>query len=194
MPRTELGPAICNRSRWNPADGHSPITERDRPDARFINSISKPPRKGKQTIGKATGIARSNLEPGKSAFDGKTIFNAATPAICEGAICGGDASAKITGAPTSFEYLNGRARKKLKLVLATVTVTPSCLSRLSVNAVVKLKLLRPKKINRSGRVFLRHVLLMRHNGRLLRHIFRGWFGQSYQWRGAGCFLLLGYSD
>ena len=75
MPRTELGPATCNCSRWNPADGHSPITKRDRLDARFINSISKPPRKGKQTIGPATGVARSNLEPGKSVFDDKPRFD-----------------------------------------------------------------------------------------------------------------------
>ena len=129
MPRTELGPAVCNRGRWNPADGNSPITKHDRLDARFRNATSKPPCEGPQTIGPETGVARSNLEPGESAFDDKPQFErggfgAAVPPVCEGASCGSDASAKITGALTSFEYLNSRARSTLNLVATTVANAP----------------------------------------------------------------------
>ena len=234
MPRTELGPAICNCSRWDPADGHSPITKHDRLDARFINSTSKPPRKGKQTVGPATGVARSNLEPGESAFDRKwptfdrgrfktghrldytdyrlpdykeradrrlnalqirdTNTGAAWPAVCEGASCGGDVNAKSTAkfGSTSFEYLNRRARSAVNLVAATVANAPPNLGRPFAAAVMKSKLFRPQKIERNdGRVFIRHALLVRHNGRLLRHVGCGWFGQSYpkRWdQAASCYL------
>jgi hypothetical protein len=63
------------RRERNPADGHSPITERDRRDARFRNTTSKPPRTGRQIVGPAAGIARSNLGPGESVFDGKPRFD-----------------------------------------------------------------------------------------------------------------------
>jgi hypothetical protein len=232
MPRTESGPAICNRSReWNPDDGHSPITKRDRLDARFLNSISKPPRKGKQTIGPATGIARSNLNPGESAFDpGKPQFDryrfktghrldytdyrlpdyeerelgrlavaerdtntgAAVPAVCEGASCGGNANAKSTAkfGTASYEYLNRRARRPLNLVAATVLGAPLYFGRIAAAAIMKHKLFRPKKIEHDdGSVTVEHVLFVRHNGRLLKHIFPGWlFGQNYQyhrWNQAG---------
>jgi hypothetical protein len=179
MPRTELGPAICNCSRWNPADGHSPLTRHDRRDARFINSISKPPRKGKQAIGSATGIARSNLQPRESAFGSGTLpfdRGADVPAVCDGASCGGDVNAKSTAkfGSTSFEYLNRRARRVVNLVAATVANAPPNLCRLFAAAIMKSKLFRPQKIERNdGRVFIRHTILVRHNGRLLRHVWRG---------------------
>ena len=253
MPRTELGPAICNCSRWDPADGHSPIARRDRLDARFANSISKPPRKGKQTVGPATGVARSNLEPGQFVFDGKPRFDrnvfktgqrldytdyrlpdyeeraadtrlddlrthdantgAAVPAVCDGASCGGDVNAKSTAkfGWTSFEYLNRKARSTLNLVAATVANAPSAtlvllapfherppkvvaanLGRLFAAEIMKLELFRPKKVERpDGRKFIRHSILVRHNGRRLRHVFREWFGQKYPWRwnqAASCYL------
>ena len=224
MPRTELGPATCNCSRWNPADGHSPITKRDRLDARFINSISKPPRKGKQTIGPATGVARSNLEPGKSVFDdkprfdrgrfrtrqsithyseyrGRTTYVRAADTSCGAAIAAtwedgnvANPSAKSTAkfGSTSFEYLNRRARSAVNLVAATVANAPPNLGRLFAAAIMKSKLFRPEKIERNdGRVFIRHTILVRHNGRLLRHVGRGWFGQNYprRWdQAASCYL------
>jgi RNA polymerase sigma factor (sigma-70 family) len=76
MPRTERGPAPCNRREWNPADGQSPITNHDRRDARFINTTNKPPRRGKQIVGADTGIARSNLKPNESVFgSGEPAFD-----------------------------------------------------------------------------------------------------------------------
>jgi hypothetical protein len=75
MPRTERGAVPSKRRERNPADGHSPITERDRRDARFRNTTSKPPRTGRQIVGPAAGIARSNLGPGESVFDGKPRFD-----------------------------------------------------------------------------------------------------------------------
>jgi hypothetical protein len=78
MPRTERGRATRKRSDWNPADGRSPIRRGERWDARFRNTLSKPPSKGKDRVGPATGIARSNLEPGKS------VFNRTKPAFDRG--------------------------------------------------------------------------------------------------------------
>lgn len=196
MPRTELGPAVCNRGRWNPADGNSPITKHDRLDARFRNATSKPPCEGPQTIGPATGVARSNLEPGESAFDDKPQFErggfgAAVPPVCEGASCGADASAKITGALTSLEYLLSRARSKLNLVATTVADAPLYFGMIAAAAIMKHKLFRPHKITRNGRKLIQHVLLVRHNGSLHRHIGNGWFGKNYPYRwdqAASCYL------
>jgi hypothetical protein len=72
MPWTELGPATRKGGGgdWD-YSGRVPVCRRERWDARFRNSISKPPRKGKQTVGSATGIARSNLNPADSAFNRK---------------------------------------------------------------------------------------------------------------------------
>ena len=212
MPRTELEPATCNCSRWNPADGHSPITKRDRLDARFINSISKPPRKGKQTIGPATGVARSNLEPGQSVFDdkprfdrgrfrtrqsithyseyrGRTTYVRAADTSCGAAIAAtwedgnvANASAKSPAKPgsTGFEYLNRRARSADNLVAATVANGPPNLGRFFAAAIMKSKLFQPKKIKRpDGSAFIHHTILVRHNGRLLKHVFREWFGRKY---------------
>ena len=210
MPRTESGPAICNCSRGDPADGHSPITRRDRRNARFINSISKPFRKGK-TVGPATGVARSNLEPGKSAFDGEPRFDkgkfqkhevkwqlpeygcalrqtketdtsrgASIAATWEGAIAGGNVSAKSTAkfGSTSFEYLNRKARSAGNLVAVTVGNAPPNLGRFFAAAIMKSKLFRD-------------TILVRHNGRLLKHVFREWFGGKYPHRwdqAASCYL------
>ena len=57
---------------------------------------------------------------------------------------------------------------------------------------MKSKLFRPQKIERpDGRVFIRHTILVRHNGRPLKHVFREWFGQRYpkRWdQAASCYL------
>jgi RNA polymerase sigma factor (sigma-70 family) len=195
MPRTEAGPAMHKRSReWNPADARSPITRRDRRDARFRNTTSKPTRRGKQAVGPATGITRSNLNPGESVYDKKPGFDRCVyvPAVCEGAICGGEDSAKITGSPTSYEDLTSKAQTKLNLVAATVPGAPPHLGRIFAAAIMKHELFRPKKIKHDdGSVTIEHVLFVLHNGRLLPHIFRGWFGQGYPWRwdqAASCYL------
>ena len=116
------------------------------------------------------------------------------PAVCEGASCGGDVNAKSTAkfGSTSFEYLNRKARSTLNLVAATVANAPPNLGRLFAAEIMKLELFRPKKVERpDGRKFIRHTILVRHNGRLLRHVFREWFGQKYPWRwdqAASCYL------
>jgi RNA polymerase sigma factor (sigma-70 family) len=206
MPRTESGPAICNRSReWNPDDGHSPITKRDRLDARFLNSISKPPRKGKQTVGPPSdpelSKILSNLKPGESAFDrGEPVFErgrgALLSATWEGASCGTDASAEIIARRgPSYEHQIRKARRPLNLVAATIPGAPPGLSRFFVEAVVdhKSKYFRPHKVEHDdGTTTIEHVLFVRHNGRKLRHIgFRNWFGEDYPWRwdqAASCYL------
>jgi hypothetical protein len=232
MPRTESGRAVCNSSGWDPANGHSPVSKSDRPDARFINSISKPPRSGKQTTGPATGIARSNLNPGESVFDrNRPAFDlgkfkksgrgpdytdyrlpeedeghplmevplgkntgAAVPAVCEGASCGGNVNAKSNAkfGSTSYERLNDAARNPLDLVAATIVGAPHNLVGLFVAEIMESRLFRPQKIKRrDGRTRLRHTLLIRHNGRLLKHIFRAWFGENYPGRwdqAASCYL------
>jgi RNA polymerase sigma factor (sigma-70 family) len=234
MPRTESGPATYNRSpEWDLTNGHSPITERDRRDARFRNSTGKPPRKGKQTVGPATSVARSNLNPGESVFDGEPSFDrgrfktghrldytdyrlpdyedrevgrltvaerdtntgAAVPAVCADASCGGNASAKSTAkfGSTSYENLNRRARTLVNLVAATVPGAPLYFGRIAAAAIMEHKLFRPKKIKHAdASVTIEHVFLVRHNGRLLKHIgFRCWFGQKYPYRWdqpASCYL------
>jgi RNA polymerase sigma factor (sigma-70 family) len=116
------------------------------------------------------------------------------PAVCEGASCGDDASAKSAAkfGSTSYEYLNRRARRPINLVAATVPGAPLYFGRIAAAAIMKHKYFRPRKIRRKdGRVVIRHALLVRHNGRLLRHIYRGWFGQSCPWRwdqAASCYL------
>jgi RNA polymerase sigma factor (sigma-70 family) len=62
----------CKGIAWD-CPGHSPITKSDRLDARFVNSLGKPPRKGKQIVGPAPDIERSNLEPGESVFDRRRL-------------------------------------------------------------------------------------------------------------------------
>jgi hypothetical protein len=62
----------CKGIAWD-CPGHSPITKSDRLDARFVNSLGKPPRKGKQIVGPAPDIERSNLEPGESVFDRRKL-------------------------------------------------------------------------------------------------------------------------
>jgi RNA polymerase sigma factor (sigma-70 family) len=104
------------------------------------------------------------------------------PAVCEGASCGGDVSAK--GNTPSYEYLIGRVRRPLNLVAARVPGAPPYFARIAAAAIMEHKLFRPKKIKHDdGSVTIEHVLLVRHNGRLLRHIgFRCWFGQKYPYR------------
>jgi hypothetical protein len=170
MPRTESGQAICNRSRGNPADGHSPITKQERRDARFINSISKPARQGKQTVGPANGIARSNLKRGESVFDrGEPPFDRGmyVPAVCEGASCGGDVSAKSTA------KLNRKAQGPLNLVAATIPGAPAGLSRFIVLELIDhtSKFFRPHKTKHDdGAITIEHVLFVHYNGHQLRHI------------------------
>ena len=111
MPRTEKGPAIYNRSReWDPTtDGRSPITKRDRPDARFLNTLSKPPAvedeppfdRGRFKTGHRLDYTDYRLPNYKERDVGRlavaerdTNTGAAVPAVCEGASCGDDASAK----------------------------------------------------------------------------------------------------
>jgi RNA polymerase sigma factor (sigma-70 family) len=57
----------------------------------------------------------------------------------------------------------------------------------------RVKIFRPQKIKRKdGRVVIRHSLLVRHNGRLLRHTgFRCWFGARYprRWNSAASSYL-----
>jgi RNA polymerase sigma factor (sigma-70 family) len=113
------------------------------------------------------------------------------PAVCEGASCGGDVSAR--GNTPSYEYLIGRARRPLNLVAARVPGAPLYFGRIAAAAIMEHKLFRPKKIKHDdGSVTIEHVLLVRHNGRLLRHIgFRSWFGQKYPYRWdqpASCYL------
>ena len=229
MPRTELGPAICNCSRWDPADGHSPITRRDRWDARFINSISKPqPKAADKTQRKDAELSKARKLPvaadgiplwDKPKFDkGKfrtrevkwhlpeygcalrqtraidTDHGAAVPAVCEGASCGGEVTAKSPAKPgsTSFEYLNRRARSADNLVAATVASAPPNLGRFFAAKLMELELFQPKKIKRpDGSAFIQHTILVRHNGRLLKHVFREWFGGKYPHRwdqAASCYL------
>ena len=56
-------------------------------------------------------------------------------------------------------------------------------------AIMKHKLFRPH--NYAYGCKLSHVLLVRHNGRLHRHIGNGWFGKNYPYRwdqAASCYL------
>jgi hypothetical protein len=201
MPRTEKGRAIYNRSReWDPTgDGRSPITRRDRRDARFLNSTSKPPAvedeprfdRGRFKTGHRLDYVDYRLpdyeKDGRLKFlTSDTNTGAAVPAVCEGASCGDNVSAKSTAkfGTTSYEHLNRRARRPLNLVAAAVPGVPPDLGRFLTAELMKHELFRPKKITRKdGRVVIRHTLFVRRNGRLLRPIrFRVWFGQSYPWR------------
>jgi hypothetical protein len=98
--------------------------------------------------------------------------------------------AKITAkfGSSSYESLLSGSRRLLNLGWTTVSsVSPPELGRLAAAAVTKHKLLRPYR--RDGRLF--HNLLIRHNGRLLPLIGRGWFGASYPKRwdwSASCYL------
>jgi hypothetical protein len=113
-----------------------------------------------------------------------TNTGANVPAVCDGASCGEDENAEITAryyGRTSFERLLAEARRPLNLVR----------ERLFVAAIVKLRLLRPKKVIRNGRTVIQHFLFVCANRRLLKHIGRGWFGEGWPWRwdrAAGAYL------
>jgi RNA polymerase sigma factor (sigma-70 family) len=219
MPRTELGPAVSKKTDWD-YSGHPPITRREPTDARFKNSTCKPARKGRQTVGLAIGIERSNFEPGQSVFDDEPGFDrgrfitmvardhingfkgggprigprgASVSAVCEGASCGGDENAKSVAkfGATSFEFLSRRTQRLLNLIAATVPSAPLYFGTIAGAAIMKHRLFRPEKIRLAdGRKMIRRVLV-RHNGRLLRHILRGWFGQNYPYRwdqAASCYV------
>jgi RNA polymerase sigma factor (sigma-70 family) len=202
MPRTERGAAICKPRPQRLL----PITERDRRDARFLNSLSRPQRP-------ATPRGQKRDEPrfdknrfiavisqdytqgfgGKNPYEQGGKYRAGVPgwqlpATCEGASCGGDVSAKSTAkfGSTSYEHLIGKARRPLNLVAATITGAPPGLSRFFVVALVKhkSKYFRPHKVEHDdGTTTIEHVLFVRHNGRKLRYIrFPNWFGQNYPWR------------
>jgi hypothetical protein len=97
----------------------------------------------------------------------------------------GDVSAKSTAkfGATSYEYLTRRARQPLNLVN---------LGR-PLAALMKSRRYRPQKNERAdGSVRIEHVVLARHNRRLLPWTgFRGRFGQKYPHRWdqpASCYL------
>jgi RNA polymerase sigma factor (sigma-70 family) len=180
-----VGPANDNYDLWlsNLKPGES-VFDRGRPlfdKGRFVAVISRDYTQG-------FGGKEPRELGGKNRAG---LSGAQLSATCEGAICGGEDSAKITGSPTSYKDLTSKAQTKLNLVAAKVDA-PHGLGRLLAAAVMKLKLLRPIKIEGDdGRDIIRHIVLLPYNGRLLPHIFRAWFGQSYPWRWdqlASCYL------
>jgi RNA polymerase sigma factor (sigma-70 family) len=209
MPRTESGPATCNPRPQNLL----PITERDRRDTRFLNSLSKPPcpddeptfDRGRFRTFKPVWHYLRVDDRGRQKSRGaavETQYGYEIPAAWEyekrgrgRASCGGNVSAKVIGSDTSYERLISTGRSPLNLVAATIPGAPPGLSRFIVVAIVnhRSKLFRPHKVEHDdGTVTIKHVLFVRHNGRLLRHTgFRCWFGQKYPYRwnqAVSCYL------
>jgi RNA polymerase sigma factor (sigma-70 family) len=90
--------------------------------------------------------------------------------VCEGAECGGFVKSTAKFGQSSYEHLLSEARRPLNLVNLGIVFA----------AIMTLKFLRPHKIIcEDGSVVLRHFILARHNGRLLKHVWRGWFGDGY---------------
>ena len=122
-----------------------------------------------------------------------TSSGAAVPAVCEGAGCGD--YVKVKTGSISHESLIENAQADLNLVAATAHhahMPVLDIGRLFAAAIMKHRYFRPEKITRDdGSVIIRHVILVRHNGRELKHVFREWFGSGYPWRwdqAAHCYL------
>jgi hypothetical protein len=138
-----MGPAACKGVEGDCSKGHSRITRRDRLDARFRNSTSKPPRKGKQTVGPPADAELSkilsNLEPGESVFDRNK------PTFDRGRFkTGGRLDYTDYRLPDYKERADGRltanltrkARRPVNLAAATIPGAPPDLSKLIVVALV----------------------------------------------------------